>query len=903
MRSWSTLLAVLIALCGVFCPRASFADEVTVVPGPHGGLGMWLVAGPFFGTERSLRFTTIAHGDDDDRIVVQVAQASSVLPGVGFQLRSARKGRFDLHKALRARRANTYALFGGVLRASSKAEVVLQLGADDGLRVTLDDKVMLDHNLIRPPLHDDDAVKLTLPPGDHSLLIRLRQRAGAWKFRARLLSAADLTPPRNVQFVLPGVDLPSTKAHLPRLIDVRLGLETHGDRYQPFLQISAEGGLPAGIPIPIIASGIAQQQDAVVDKFCVNLGHLPASNRRIHQFFAQLPPIVSGEFGSDEPTFAFEVKVAGHRTSYSRQGNASVRRSIATIQKAIDRVDEGIVGDPKVVRATLQLGRSRLRSFVSDGDEDHAATTQEAEQLETFAQKVIAGGDPLKTTTGPFRLAYPSPLDGKDRPFGVYIPPSFSAADPNSKRYPLVVVLHGLNGLPMQMIRIFFGKDDWRRAPWEDRHLGTLKNLDAFVVSPTGFGNMAYREFGEMDVMHLVEWMRESFPIDENRVYVTGLSMGGSGAGAIGLRYADQFAAIEPLCGYHSYALRRDMANRKLRFWEKALASFWSNVAWADNGRNLPLYVVHGKKDKPVANSKVLIDRYLALGYTVYAEHPDVGHNVWQQTYKKFKGYQWLARHKRDPEPKEVVLRTASLRYADHAWVHVEQLEEHLKWGRVRARICSRSKIVVDTSAVRAIRLDWPFSHVDESSTLIVQIDGDTLKFAPNSDLSAHLQGDKWVAGPPQAPTGLAKTVGLTGPIRDAFLEPLVFVVGTKDPSLTFANEQVARALANPPYGVEARWPVVADVDVDEVMAASHALYLVGSARSNAYVEKIADRLPIRVEGHEIVVGSKRFGSQEVGTLFVYPNPLHPQRYVVVLAAPDVAGTLRALSLPRMLPD
>ena len=901
------VLPVLVA-CTLFAlSGAARAAETIVRPGPSGGLGLWLVAGPLFGSEQALRFTTHRSDDQDARALVRIALDTPVLPGRTFELRSAIDGSYDLRKSLRAPQSNTYALFAGVLRATSDSKVVLQLGADDGVRVTVDGRVVLDRDLWRPALHDDDVVALDLPAGDHGLLIRLRQRSGEWAFRARLLDAADLDPARDVQFVLPDVAPDVAASHATRLVHVDVGLSAFADRYVPTVQVEAEGGLPVGTRLPLTVTATSRAGEGGEGTlFRVGLGDLPVGPRRVSSFHATLPAIEAArlEHGDAEAQMALRVSVGGHETAVMRQGHPAVRRALGSIDRALDKMQQGQNGlrDPAVVRATLALSRDRLETFLSRGDDDLAATVQEAAAAGAFAEQVIASHDPLSSIRGAMRLAYPSPLDAKDRPFGVYVPPSLGTerAKPS---YPLVVVLHGLNGLPMQMIRIFFGNDHpWRRAPWEDRHVDALPDLDAFVVSPTGFGNMSYREFGEMDVMHVVEWMRKTYPIDADRVYVTGLSMGGTGAGTIGLRYADQFAAIEPLCGYHSYALRRDMANRKLRPWEKALASFWSNVSWAENGRNLPLYVVHGKQDKPVANSGVLIDRYTRLGYHVYDEHPDVGHNVWQQTYEHFKGYQWLAKHKRDPEPAQVVLKTASLRYADHAWVHVLQLEEHLSWGEVRARVRSRSSISIETSGVRALRLDRPASRVDVGSSLNVEADGDKLMFSQGDEVSLHREGGHWVAGAIPI-DGLRKVKGLSGPIRDAFLEPLVFVVGTRDSSLTGANLQVARALAEPPYGVEARWPIVADVDVDETLASSHALFLIGSERSNAYVAKLGDRLPIRVGQGRVMAGDQSFEGAEVGTLFVYPNPLHPERYVVVLAAPDVAGTLRALSLPRMLPD
>ena len=60
--------------------------------------------------------------------------------------------------------------------------------------------------------------------------------------------------------------------------------------------------------------------------------------------------------------------------------------------------------------------------------------------------------------------------------------------------------------------------------------------------------------------------------------------MGGIGAASIPFRHPDRFAAAMPLCGYHSYFVRRDITGRPMRPWERVLAEERSNVVWAHNG-------------------------------------------------------------------------------------------------------------------------------------------------------------------------------------------------------------------------------------------------------------------------------------------------------------------------------
>ena len=342
--------------------------------------------------------------------------------------------------------------------------------------------------------------------------------------------------------------------------------------------------------------------------------------------------------------------------------------------------------------------RDRLGHLVDHGDTDFEAQKLEARELDDAAAALERGTDPYEHRTGPIRRAYRSPVDDKLHEFGLYVPPAYAHSSPK-KRWPLIVVLHGLNGRPMAMLRWFFGGDvKGKEQEWEDRHwtmddaslaaLGPdapepLPSLDAFVVTPDGHGNAMYRDLGEDDVMRVLDWARRAYPIDPDRVTITGPSMGGIGTAAIALHHPDLFAAAEPLCGYHSYFVRRDIEGRPMRPWEQLLAEERSNVVWAENGEYLPLYIVHGTQDLPEENSGVLIDRYEQLGYDVTHEHPDLGHNVWQTTYEELKGAKWLLSHVRVAHPRHIRFRTVRLRDGDDAWVHVTELAAPDAWGEV----------------------------------------------------------------------------------------------------------------------------------------------------------------------------------------------------------------------------
>ncbi|RYE93121.1 MAG: hypothetical protein EOO75_05100 [Myxococcales bacterium] len=533
-------------------------------------------------------------------------------------------------------------------------------------------------------------------------------------------------------------------------------------------------------------------------------------------------------------------------------------------------------------------------AFVRDVDEAGA--------LAQFAGAIEQQSDPFAAVRGARRLAYRSPLDGHPSTFALYAP---ARLEPG-KRYPLVVALHGLNGRPMNMLRWAFGRDDpGHDGEWEDRHPGDFPDYPAFVVAPMAHFNSMYRHAAEDDVMAVTDWVSRTFPVDPRKVSITGPSMGGTGTAWVGLRFADRFAAAAPLCGYHfNYFLRAPGEFARLHPWEQHQAEERSTVSWAPNGLHLPLYIVHGTRDLPEENSGVLIDRYKQLGYGLLEEHPDEGHNVWQPTYENLKGLGWLTGPTRPSDPNRVVLRTDSLRY-DHAdWVRIARLERSSAWGEVSAQRRTRGAgraYEVRTAGVAAFELTPPTS----GSSIQVTVDGARIELADGEPMAFERRAGRWERGLTPPGPGLHKRARLAGPLRDVHHEPLVLVYGTADPALTRANEQVARWFGSIRPGFEIDYPVVADTALTDEMARGKALVLVGGAQSNLVTRRLDDRLPIHVttSPRRVQAGARTFTGDELGAAFVFPNPEQPDRYVVVLAGADVAGTLRAMSLPDFLPD
>ena len=897
-----------------------------------GRVGAWLVTGPY----RSATFAEkkkpsapealqrAPEGVDEARIVVREGSLidgsppsasttattdahSKPRPLPLWTLASSNEGAIDLQSLLHATDPDVVAYVAGTLHVARAGRIYLLIGADDGLRVSIDGRPVFTRDEARPERDDDDMIPLDLAAGDHALLFKLHQRDGGWRFSARVVDET-LRAPTNAWLALPGADANDARALAARASWVSLDRGIEADGYHPKLTVKFLEGAPRDVPLRVHVSLARAGRDMprVID---VDAGEVPLDANGVGELVVALPPLVLDDAAKlEDGDYVYAIDVAGRSLQQPFFARRATRDAIAHADRALNAIAPHSPTFHEGSLDSVRYLRERLAHLVDHGDADADAQKAEAHELDDAATALDHAIDPYDRRTGPIRRAYLSPADGELHEFGLYVPAGYTPG--TKRRWPLVVALHGMNGRPMAMLRWFFGGDaKGKEQDWEDRRWSTddedLPALDAFVVTPGGHGNAMYRDLGEDDVMRVLDWATRTYPIDLDRVTITGPSMGGIGTAAIAFRHPDRFAAAAPLCGYHSYFVRRDVQGRSMRPWERVLAEERSNVEWAANGENLPLWIVHGTKDLPEANSGVLIDRYEQLGYSVKHDHPDLGHNVWQTTYEGLKGAKWLVGHKRVAHPRHLRFRTVRLRDGDDAWAHVMELATSDAWGELEGEVTSRNSVTLKTTGIAALRLDRDASLVDPTARTTVTIDGARLAFEATEAIDLHRDGSTWQKGPARH-DGAYKHGDITGPIRDAFHAPLLFVYGADDPAQTRANEEVARAWAQIRYGTTVMYPVISDAEFfarGEPLANDHALFLVGNARSNRVVRALEPELPIAIDGDAVTIGGKRITGNQLGAAFVRPNPKRADRYVVVVEGVDALGTWRALSLPDLIPD
>jgi poly(3-hydroxybutyrate) depolymerase len=196
----------------------------------------------------------------------------------------------------------------------------------------------------------------------------------------------------------------------------------------------------------------------------------------------------------------------------------------------------------------------------------------------------------------------------------VYLPAGYNAEA--GKKWPVMFYLHGA-GLKDRSIEGL--RNDY--IPW---HLDHDKALPFIVVSPvcrTNGWDVTILNF-------LLEDVISKFKVDEDRIFVTGHSMGGFGTWDWAIEDPGRFAAIAPVSGCSN---SRD-----------------SISAW--KLRNLPIWVFHGETDNIVGigcNTEMVNELKKFSTKVKFTVYPNRGHDTWEQTYTNDELFSWMAEQDR----------------------------------------------------------------------------------------------------------------------------------------------------------------------------------------------------------------------------------------------------------------
>jgi len=194
----------------------------------------------------------------------------------------------------------------------------------------------------------------------------------------------------------------------------------------------------------------------------------------------------------------------------------------------------------------------------------------------------------------------------------LYLPRAYG--EDKDRRWPVILFLHGAGERGSDLERV--------KAYGPPRLVAEGKEMPFIIVSP----QIPERSTWDPDALDaLLDDVVKRYAVDEDRVYLTGVSMGGAGTWRLAAAHPERFAAIAPICG-------------------------WGDPRMAGRMARIAVWVFHGAKDDqvPLQASQEMVEALKEAGnaprFTVY---PDAGHDSWTATYDNPAVFEWFLGQKR----------------------------------------------------------------------------------------------------------------------------------------------------------------------------------------------------------------------------------------------------------------
>ncbi|MBM3795118.1 MAG: hypothetical protein FJW31_13850 [Acidobacteria bacterium] len=205
---------------------------------------------------------------------------------------------------------------------------------------------------------------------------------------------------------------------------------------------------------------------------------------------------------------------------------------------------------------------------------------------------------------------------------------------------PLVIAMHGTGGNENTL----FDGDAYKQGALK----AAAEKHGMLVASPLGRGVSEFRGVGETDVFEMLADIRARYRVNPDRIYLTGHSMGRTGAAYLALRHPDLFAAVAPLAAAYSFP--------------------WL----ARNAVTIPFLWIGGAADDEYYHSGVAVgvERMRKFDVPVMAEAiPGEGHNGPVKNFDRV--LEWLARHHRNAHPRSYFFETDSSLHGTAWWTSI----------------------------------------------------------------------------------------------------------------------------------------------------------------------------------------------------------------------------------------
>ncbi len=521
------------------------------------------------------------------------------------------------------------------------------------------------------------------------------------------------------------------------------------------------------------------------------------------------------------------------------------------------------------------------------------------------AEALAKNQTPWTTATGTIVRGFRSKLDGSVQPYGIVYSPGL----PNAQFIGPLRADIWCRGRSEKGLELQFIAQRMTNASPEPA-------LGVMMIHPFGRYCNANKLAGEVDTLEVLEHALSEYPIDPQRVAIRGFSMGGAAAWHLAVHYPDKWFAANPGAGFSEtpdFLKVFQKEDLKPYPFEQTLWQIYDCPVWARNLRMLPTIAYSGEVDiqKQAADIMAAACWGLPEGERFELAHiiaPKTAHSITpaaraeiEKRLATLDGMRENLEWKTFAVPRETevfTFTTTTLKYNSAHCLTVNGLQEH--WKPATVRFSSDGTIKVETENVSEFSLelaaDSVLGLIARHQSLGVAIFSSESHFnfeiPQRSDRSwgarFRLVDDKWQHASPIEPPSkeLVKKHGLQGPIDDALMGPFLFVKPTaagRHPEVDkWVDAEFNRAVREWHRQMRGDARVKTSEELKPEDIENYHLILWGDPQSNPTIAKVADKLPIQWGAEQISVGEQKFDAKSHAPVLIYPNPLNPEKYVVL---------------------
>lgn len=575
------------------------------------------------------------------------------------------------------------------------------------------------------------------------------------------------------------------------------------------------------------------------------------------------------------------------------EARANLQKELGTLK---DQVAELRKSKSPIIQQYLPDVEIFARAVELALNEDGFFEPKDSERAKLVLQEGLSRASELKGERTPWKIytgfskqtvrGFRSKLDGTVQPYGVV------RADLNNQVPRADIWCRGRSekGLELQFIATRMTNPDPAPEP------------GVIMIHPFGRYCNANKLAGEVDTLEVLEHAMKEYELDPKRVVIRGFSMGGAAAWHLAVHYPDKWLAANPGAGFsETPQFLKVFQSEELKptWYEQKLWQMYDCPVWARNLRMLPTIAYSGEIDKQKQAADVMAEACWNLPEN---ERFELTHIIAPKTAHKVDPIARIEIERRlamldglrsaEP-PKGISFTTTTLQYNQAHWVTINALEEHWVPATVYANWSSPSLISLQVSNVTDLSLNLDADNISANvSAIVVSSGSQKIRVARRSDRSWGVRlrkaGDKWEQVSPIEPssTELRKKHGLQGPIDDAFMGPFLFVKPTatgNHPKVDqWVETEFKRAVREWHRQMRGDAIVKSSDELKPEDIENYNLILWGDPLSNPTLGKMADKLPIQWNREQVVMGDRKFDAANHVPVLIYPNPLNPQRYVVL---------------------